>query len=158
MDLTNPLSDAHPPRYAYESDDEDEFDAPSEDVPNPTSTPEPLDFKLRSMGTLTPHESLIIASGDAGKAWVEGAELGEQQGGIYVNDIQVRAVQIPPCSDNLTCESCSTGWTAVLAICSREDSYRCDFGSDHYASCTCDAPVCRVCTGSDSAIQVSKAH
>ncbi|TFK96522.1 hypothetical protein BDV98DRAFT_576046 [Pterulicium gracile] len=89
MDLTNPLSDAHPPRYAYESDDEDEFDAPSEDVPNPTSTPEPLDFKLRSMGTLTPHESLIIASGDAGKAWVEGAELGEQQGGIYVNDIQV---------------------------------------------------------------------
>ena len=41
------------------------------------------------MGDLTPGKVLFIASGDAGKVWGEGAQLGEQKGAVMVNNIQV---------------------------------------------------------------------
>lgn len=41
------------------------------------------------MGDLVPGKVLFIASGDAGKVWAKGAQLGEQKGAVLVNNIQV---------------------------------------------------------------------
>lgn len=42
------------------------------------------------MGDLKPGKVLFIASGNAGKTWAKGAQLGEQSGAVMVNNIQVR--------------------------------------------------------------------
>jgi hypothetical protein len=84
MDPTDLLSDPHPPRYAYESDDEDEFDDASQISPSlaPVS-----DFDI--IGEFNKGLPLVIASGDAGNAWARGASLGEQKGAVFVDKTQV---------------------------------------------------------------------
>ncbi|OJA07802.1 hypothetical protein AZE42_03420 [Rhizopogon vesiculosus] len=88
---TDPLADALPPRYAIESDDEDEY--------NPLSTRQPADavsiVHVIIEGQFTTGHPLVIASGPAGKFWADGANLGEQQGTILVNNIQVGSLFKP---------------------------------------------------------------
>lgn len=88
MQDTDPLQDTVPPRYAIESDEEeDEF--------NPLShgkvVRESLTINIKGVG---PFEGvgndLIIAFGDAGRSWAQGASLEQQRGGVFVNEIQVR--------------------------------------------------------------------
>lgn len=78
------MADALPPRYAIESDDEDEY--------NPLTTQRadqvPI-VKIKIEGHFTTGCPLVIASGPAGNFWADGADLGEQQGAIFVNNIQV---------------------------------------------------------------------
>lgn len=80
----DPLADALPPRYAIESDDEDEY--------NPLTTQRadqtPI-VKIKIEGQFTTGCPLVIASGRAGNFWADGADLGEQQGAIFVNNIPV---------------------------------------------------------------------
>lgn len=80
----DPLADALPPRYAIESDDEDEY--------NPLTTQRAdegpiVNVKIESQ--ITAGCPLVIASGPAGNFWADGADLGEQQGAIFINNIQV---------------------------------------------------------------------
>jgi len=81
----DPLADALPPRYAFESDDEDEY--------NPLPTRQPADavpvVHIIFEGQFTTGNPLVIVSGPAGKFWADGANLGEQQGAIFVNNVQV---------------------------------------------------------------------
>lgn len=80
----NPLDDALPPRYAIESDDEDEY--------NPLTAQQadqvPI-VNIKIEGQFATGYPLVIASGPAGDFWASGADLGEQQGAIFVNNIQV---------------------------------------------------------------------
>ncbi|KAK0440973.1 hypothetical protein EV421DRAFT_1904906 [Armillaria borealis] len=81
----DPLQDTVPSRYAIESDEEDEFNPlqprPSQDVS------EPVNVKI--VGSIPTAGKLIVASGDAGRIWARGANLGEQTGAVYVNQISV---------------------------------------------------------------------
>ncbi|KAF8910325.1 hypothetical protein CPB85DRAFT_683723 [Mucidula mucida] len=90
MDV-DPLEDTVPPRYAVESDEEDEYN-PLEQ-PTQTAAPETADIKV--VGDIAKDRPLIIASGDAGKFWARGAHLGEQMGGVYVNTIAVGLLFTP---------------------------------------------------------------
>ncbi|KAG1810615.1 uncharacterized protein BJ212DRAFT_1377747 [Suillus subaureus] len=80
----DPLADALPPRYAIESDDEDEY--------NPLTTERadqvPI-VNIKIEGQFNTGCPLVIVSGSAGDFWADGANLGEQQGTIFVNNIQV---------------------------------------------------------------------
>ncbi|KAK0463702.1 uncharacterized protein EV420DRAFT_1618658 [Desarmillaria tabescens] len=84
MDV-DPLQDTVPSRYAIESDEEDEFNPlqlrPSQDVSEPVS--------IKMVGSVSTAGKLIVASGDAGRIWARGANLGEQTGAVYVNDISM---------------------------------------------------------------------
>ncbi|KAG1717893.1 hypothetical protein EDB19DRAFT_1074764 [Suillus lakei] len=86
----DPLADALPPRYAIESDDEDEY--------NPLTTQRadqvPI-VTIKIEGQFTPGYPLVIASGPAGDFWADGAGLGEQQGAVFVNNIQVGSLFKP---------------------------------------------------------------
>jgi hypothetical protein len=82
----DPLADALPPRYAIESDDEDEY--------NPLTTQRAdqvpiVNIKIELEGQFTAGCPLVIASGPAGEFWAHSANLGEQQGAIFVNNFQV---------------------------------------------------------------------
>ena len=84
----DPLADTLPPRYAYESDDEDETDAfriASE--PSLETSEVDIHFLPPSEGEDDAKKGgiLIIASGGIGVAWARGANLGEQAGEINVN-------------------------------------------------------------------------
>ncbi|KAF8955389.1 hypothetical protein BDZ97DRAFT_1907691 [Flammula alnicola] len=91
MDI-DPLSDTVPPRYAIESDEE-------EDEVNPlgVKSPQPEDVKIevKILGGITPGKCLAIASGDAGNFWAKGADLGEQTASVLVNGVQVGLVFNP---------------------------------------------------------------
>lgn len=82
----DPLADALPPRYAIESDDEDEYN-PLESTRQPTDQVPIVNIKIE--GQFTTGYPLVIASGPAGNFWADGANLGEQQGAIFVNNVQV---------------------------------------------------------------------
>ncbi|KAG2124374.1 hypothetical protein DEU56DRAFT_827498 [Suillus clintonianus] len=86
----DPLADGLPPRYAIESDDEDEY--------NPLTT-QPTDqgpvINIKIEGQFTPGYPLVIASDPAGNFWADGADLGEQHGAIFVNHIQVGSLFKP---------------------------------------------------------------
>jgi len=82
-----------PPRYAIESDDEDEFN-PLNKIPNPTK--EESEIQVTISPATTTNVGLIIASGVAGNTWARGANLNEQSGIISVNGVQVALVFNPP--------------------------------------------------------------
>ncbi|KAF9261081.1 hypothetical protein L218DRAFT_870914, partial [Marasmius fiardii PR-910] len=79
----DPLADSGPSRYAVESDEEDEY--------NPLEQRDPgLDkYEVRISGQVAQGTPLLSTFGDAGKYWAKGADLGEQIGTVFVNDIQV---------------------------------------------------------------------
>ncbi|KAI6032611.1 hypothetical protein F5J12DRAFT_178268 [Pisolithus orientalis] len=88
----DPLADTAPSRHAIESDDEDEYDSPSLSKPKPDqlSTPD-----IKFAGNFPIKSPLLLASGIAGGAWARGADLGQQQGAIYVGDSQVGLLFLP---------------------------------------------------------------
>lgn len=98
----DPLADTLPPRYAYESDDEDENDLADLSSGTDQHTPgieitilPPLkeDEKKREEGGV-----LIIASGAVGAIWARGAALGEQVGQVNVNKRAVRPLSSIICA------------------------------------------------------------
>ncbi|KAI9456739.1 hypothetical protein F5148DRAFT_1223760 [Russula earlei] len=80
-----PLGDISAHRYAYESDDEDQLNPLSRRTPHGNARcsiqgePPPRDYV----------ETIIIASGEAGKAWAQGIQLGEQRAVVVMDDIAV---------------------------------------------------------------------
>ncbi|TEB29600.1 hypothetical protein FA13DRAFT_1734377 [Coprinellus micaceus] len=93
MDPTDPLADTAAPRYAIESDEEEDEPNPLRtSVAAPAKTPE---IKIIGLDESTHGRPLIIASGRAGAFWARGANLGEQQGGVYVDKIQVGLLFTP---------------------------------------------------------------
>ncbi|KAK2460005.1 hypothetical protein APHAL10511_008011 [Amanita phalloides] len=90
----DPLSDNAPPRYAIESDEE-------EDEYNPLnlSTLSSPSLSVKILGSLPKEKELIIATGDGGKFWAKGAHLGEQKGTVQVNKVDVGLVFIPAWGD-----------------------------------------------------------
>ncbi|KAG6331223.1 hypothetical protein ID866_7867 [Astraeus odoratus] len=89
----DPLADTAPPRYAIESDDEDEYNPLSPSKPAAYQPPADVDVKF--IGQFPSGRPLIFVSGDAGLVWGRGAALGMQQGGIYVNNKQVGVLFLP---------------------------------------------------------------
>ncbi|KAF5339579.1 hypothetical protein D9611_011454 [Ephemerocybe angulata] len=81
----DPLQDSAAPRYAIESDDE-------EDEQNPLRIPSaqpPAPIAVRIVGDPPQDAPLLIASARAGAVWARGADLGEQIGAVFVDKIQV---------------------------------------------------------------------
>jgi len=81
----DPLADTVPPRYALESDDEEDEYNP---LPSTSSAPNPTP-DVEFAGDFPRGRDLIIATGDVAKFWARGADLQEQSGGVYVNEVQV---------------------------------------------------------------------
>lgn len=87
-----------PPRYAVESDEEDEY--------NPLSSTRdqerdhgrgPGDEATIDVKVVAPdveglkEKPMIVASGQLASFWAAGAQLGEQIGAVFVNNVQVRS-------------------------------------------------------------------
>jgi hypothetical protein len=103
-----PLADAPPPRYAVESDDEDEY--------NPLSPPTGSDqlpevkVEFKSIYDIPSKRSLVFASGEAaGVSWAKIVNLGEQQAGIYVNKLPVGLLFLP-------------AWTTAIIVVSEAET------------------------------------
>ncbi|KZV64261.1 hypothetical protein PENSPDRAFT_174709 [Peniophora sp. CONT] len=87
MNFLDPLADTTAPRYAIESDDEDELNP---QLPSQAKRVVDIDVKCDpSPDTTLP---LVIATGDAGKVWAAGAPLGQQIGAVFVNGVTVGMV------------------------------------------------------------------
>ena len=82
------MSDTPAPRYSYESDEEDQL--------NPLfnrSMQRPTRVSIQGCSSSDrPPGVVIIASGEAGKAWAQGAQLGEQRAVVIVDDLAVTRV------------------------------------------------------------------
>ncbi|KAF9004660.1 hypothetical protein BDQ17DRAFT_1278843 [Cyathus striatus] len=91
MDI-DPLADTVPPRYAVESDEEDEINPLHASPTN--DTPPTVDVKI--IGNLPTGNKLVIATGEAGRHWARGASLGEQTGAVMVNGVQIGLIFNPP--------------------------------------------------------------
>lgn len=87
------LGDTSAHRYAYESDDEDQL--------NPLSKrPVQRIARVSIQGDHHPRnrrETVIVASGEAGKVWAQGAQLGEQRAAIVVDDLTVTRFKLALC-------------------------------------------------------------
>ncbi|TFK24081.1 hypothetical protein FA15DRAFT_756744 [Coprinopsis marcescibilis] len=86
---TDPLQDSLPPRYAVESDEEDELNPLEHRVREPTK----VDISIQ--GNIEKGGSLVVANTEIGAFWAKGAHLGEQTAAIMVNKIQVGLVFTP---------------------------------------------------------------
>ncbi|KAH7884615.1 hypothetical protein F5I97DRAFT_1477972 [Phlebopus sp. FC_14] len=92
MDI-DPLADTAPPRYAVESDDEDEFNPQSSKLV--AYQPPDVNVEFISDVEIPPRNSLVFASGEAGAAWARSAKLGEQRAGFFVDKLQVGLLFLP---------------------------------------------------------------
>ncbi|KAF9219303.1 hypothetical protein BS17DRAFT_741021 [Gyrodon lividus] len=83
----DPLADAAPPRYTIESDDEDEYNPLS----SQTASNQPFDVNVefKFVYEIPSKCPLVMVFGGAGVSWARVANLGEQQAGIYVNNLAV---------------------------------------------------------------------
>jgi len=94
MDV-DPLSDSVPPRYAIESDEEEDEINPLRRNLRSQAQEEDTKVEFNIVGDIPKQKALVIASGDAGKFWAKGADLGEQTGSISVNHVQIGLVFNP---------------------------------------------------------------
>ena len=95
MQNFDPLSDSAPPRYAIESDEEeDEYNPLDLKNLDPNDCPSALSIIIEGNNIPNRKERLIIATGDAGKYWAKGSRLGEQTGSVQVNGVEVRPVYL----------------------------------------------------------------
>ena len=77
MSITTPAA-----RYAIESDSEDEVPSfPNSKISTSSSSSPPISFKYVG-NKVADRKPLVVATGEAAKAWARGAGLGEQVGGI----------------------------------------------------------------------------
>ncbi|KAI9570883.1 hypothetical protein HD554DRAFT_280065 [Boletus coccyginus] len=106
MDLY-PLADAPPPRYAVESDDEDEYN-PLSPSPGSDQLPE-VKVEFKSIYDIPSERALVFVSGEAGVSWAKIVNLGEQQAGIYVNKLPVGLLFCP-------------SWTSAVVIVSEAET------------------------------------
>jgi hypothetical protein len=81
----DPLADTGPPRHIIESDEEEDEHNPLK----PVGQVEQRDLDVEVVGDLPQGIPLIVASGQLGKQWARGADLGEQLGAVFVNKKQV---------------------------------------------------------------------
>jgi len=89
------LNDTSANRYAYESDDEDQLNPLTRHLVQRTA-------RITIQGDAHPGisvETIIVASGEAGKAWYQGAQLGEQRAAVMVDDSTVGFIFLPFWSD-----------------------------------------------------------
>ena len=84
-DPKDPFAESLPPRYAIESDDEDEFNPLNQN----RSSAEP-EIQVKVTGNIPKNVNLIVASGIAGKTWARGATSEENSGQVFVNGVEVR--------------------------------------------------------------------
>ncbi|KAI0290932.1 hypothetical protein B0F90DRAFT_464266 [Multifurca ochricompacta] len=91
------LHDTSAPRYAYESDEEDQLNPLSSGCEQKTARVS-ISIKglAHSQGTA---KAVVIASGQAGNAWARGAQLGEQRAAVLVDNIIVALIFLPSWSD-----------------------------------------------------------
>lgn len=99
---TYPLADAPPPRYAVESDDEDEYNPLS--PPSGSDQPPEVKVEFKSIYDIPSKRPLIFASAEAGLSWAKIVNFGQQQAGIYANNLPVqihsllvRVLKLTPC-------------------------------------------------------------
>jgi hypothetical protein len=90
------LGDTSANRYAYESDDEDQL--------NPL-THHPVHRTARIAIQGDAHrgksvETIIVASGEAGMTWAQGAQLGEQRAAVLVDDSTVTRLNLATSQPN----------------------------------------------------------
>ncbi len=79
------MSDTAAPRYGYESDEEDQLNPL---VGGPIQGP--IRVSIQGFPSSEHHfDVVIIASGEAGKSWAQGAQLGEQRAVILVDELTV---------------------------------------------------------------------
>ena len=81
----DPLSDTVPPRYAVESDEEEDEINPLPSKPSSQDTT----VNVKIAGDLPTGSTVAVATGDVAAFWAKGASLGEQIGAVFVNDVQV---------------------------------------------------------------------
>jgi hypothetical protein len=84
------LSDTSANRYAYESDDEDQSNPLTHHAVQRIA-------RITIQGDAHPGksvETVIVASGEAGKAWAQGAQLGEQRAVVSVDDSTVACLHL----------------------------------------------------------------
>ncbi|CAA7270769.1 unnamed protein product [Cyclocybe aegerita] len=87
----DPYADTLPPRYAIESDEEEEEFNSLHVVKSATKD---AAVEVKILGDL-PSGNLVVASEAAGKIWAKGASLGEQTGAVYANNVQIGLVFNP---------------------------------------------------------------
>ncbi|VDB88462.1 unnamed protein product [Peniophora sp. CBMAI 1063] len=87
MNFLDPLADTTAPRYAIESDDEDELNPQL-----PSQAKRVVDIDVKCDPAPDTSLPLVIATGDAGKVWAAGAPLKEQVGAVFVNGVTVGMV------------------------------------------------------------------
>ncbi|KAJ8082496.1 hypothetical protein PM082_008351 [Marasmius tenuissimus] len=75
-----------------ESDEEDEYNPLEQRNPQLDAQDK---FELKIAGSISQGSPLLAVFGDAGKYWAKGANLGEQHGAVFVNDIQVGLIFKP---------------------------------------------------------------
>lgn len=92
----DPLQDTVPPRYAIESDEEEDEFNPLRIASSGSTKPKALP-EIKIVGEFKQGADLIFASSKTGRVWGTGADLGEQIGAAYVNNSQVCAVQAQVC-------------------------------------------------------------
>lgn len=80
-----------PPRYAVESDEEEDEINPLRPKPSQDTS---VDVKIT--GDIPSGKALAIASTDAAVFWAKGASLGEQIGAVFVNNVQVQSAIFHP--------------------------------------------------------------
>ncbi|KAH9956164.1 hypothetical protein BC827DRAFT_1233173 [Russula dissimulans] len=106
------LGDTSAHRYAYESDEEDQL--------NPLSRPSvQRSPRISIQGNTHPGkyvETVIIASGEVGKAWAQGIQLGKQHAAILVDDSMIGLVYLPSLSDAAIIVSEASGTLPTWAM------------------------------------------
>jgi len=95
MEVYDPLADAPPPRYAVESDDEDEYNTASS-LSTGSEQPSKVNVEVKTTYDIPRRRPLIFASGEAGASWAKITNLSERSAGIYVNDLLVGLVFCSP--------------------------------------------------------------
>ncbi|KAG6844855.1 hypothetical protein H0H87_003098 [Tephrocybe sp. NHM501043] len=86
MDV-DPLADIVPPRHAIESDEEEDEYNP---LPIAGSYVRDRVTDVKFIADAIPKgKNLVVVTGDIAKYWACGANLGEQNGGVYLNKVQV---------------------------------------------------------------------
>ncbi|KIY66337.1 hypothetical protein CYLTODRAFT_377937 [Cylindrobasidium torrendii FP15055 ss-10] len=110
MDV-DPLEDTVPPRYAVESDEEDEYNPLAS-----ASVEDKTELEVKIVGEIPTGKPLVVASEISGRCWARGADLGEQLGGVYVNQICVGLVFSPSWSDSTIIVSEATTCLPIWAM------------------------------------------
>jgi hypothetical protein len=110
------LSDTAAPRHGYDSDEEDQlnplFNRP---IQRPTCV---FIQGYPSVDHLP--EVVIIASGEAGKAWARGAQLGEQRAVVIVDELAVTRILLMTTSH---IDILYKGWLHFLTLLVRRSDY-----------------------------------